>query len=325
MPAGTVHRATAKADSMHVTVGVARTHHRYTWASLLQALLESATGPAKEAKVTQDESFAGWLHDLAGEVRSSAEGLHRLLQAPRAFAGQVTTPTGPMWVWNRLSYSVSLDWDLQQEATGHTGLIHSLQHEFQAQIQPLLLQAAAQDPDPGSASLLKARIIELERDVLGDTVSVGLALRSLRALMADSMAPLVMKPDYNDRLAAGHKERVKAAGARAGSVTRESVFVREASVRAYLRDEEGHGETLQANVPGYAWPATFPEGYRFSLAWALSVTSGAKGKPFRLCDLDAAFAASGHASKQRWPHRDGLGAVKWMVARQLLRVAADHE
>jgi hypothetical protein len=66
LPAGVVHRARAtKGDaSLHLTVGVARTHHKFAWAGMLDVLLE-------EAAARRDDKFRTWIQHVAAAPESN--------------------------------------------------------------------------------------------------------------------------------------------------------------------------------------------------------------------------------------------------------------
>ena len=95
LPAGTVHSAAATQEesSLHLTLGVARVHHQFAWAGVMQRLLESRGGQEATAALSWLQAVAAGTS--AAEATATAEtvggkegivsswpGLHML---PRAF------------------------------------------------------------------------------------------------------------------------------------------------------------------------------------------------------------------------------------------------
>ncbi len=186
---------------------MARTHHKYAWAGLIDRLLEK--DPQQIAKNT----------DLLALVHFTSTREDALTLWPQAYAG---TPEAP----NDLIRSVSI---AAPKSRGQWSDVHhtwygAIRDEYQHTIEPLLVKFASDSDEPGPILNLLTR---LRTDVLGSDAVLTDVLRDMRDLMRKSVPPLRLYREFEDDAhRAALEEEQLAANAAAATLTVDTVLQR---------------------------------------------------------------------------------------------------
>ena len=350
LPAGIVHRARSPrpqpADhlaqtrsSLHLTVGVARTHHRLAWGGLLANMLTGGASMAPGAlDGAGDDEAAEWIHMVASGALHDDEGFRDgplvLARLPRNLFNH-TMPTGFAWSWNKLALSVDGLEDLPVR------MWKRLRAEFRDNVLPVLNEI-----DPSDQGDRGARAIQTLRKSFGDRRHRALtsALLSSRRLMQRCMPPLAMASTFaklgtfdmsgwateSRKSAKAAAETINATTTRARRTPGLYVFLDPVSKEITSNLLDPHGTT---HTP----PIGIPDSWNYHVRWWLGAFTGARGRAFtaetaakmitKRTSNKHSFEVAGQprvtATGKELAVHAALTSMRWLIEQGLLEVVDD--
>jgi len=309
LPAGFVHRATAssKEHSMHATVGVCRTHHRYAWSGIIEHLI-----PEDHDRNEENEKLFRWLH----QVSSKMEEMNMI---PKAF-GDLDSKQNDftnLSQWNHLIHSTNVFNDLPNN------LLKQMRQEFLTIIQPLLMKVHEKHTRAIAALLhndkLLLQVLESTRDLMQRSfapfymMNVGIGVLKRRSTSIKKLRSVASELSKKIKL----KSKVQRG---------ENVFVlintKEKTISHNLErsfDDDSNGDENVVRVPYKKWVLS-PKRAMEAVQYCLGYFQGVKNRAFLVEDLlNNVFRGSKRYKKKT------LSIMKWLVKKRFLQVVPEDQ